>query len=403
MSEYTTLAVLAAFVLAYASISARLAKTVVSSAMLFTGFGLLCGPLGLNMLRLDVKAELLRFLAEITLALVLFTDAAMADLRVLRLSIGVSARLLLIGLPLTIAMGIGAGALLFEDLSLVELCLLATMLAPTDAALGKPVVTNPDVPASIRESLNVESGLNDGICVPLLFIFLALAHAEQGEWHASGLALRLILEEIGLGAIIGAATTLLAAAMLRFSARRGWINVSWLPTPIMALAITCFAAAQAFGGSGFIAAFVGGLTFGRLVKRDKEKLLHAAEGTGAVFCLLTWVVFGVGVVGRSIELYTWRIVLYAVLSLTVVRMVPVLLALMGTSLKLNSRLFIGWFGPRGLASVVFIILVLGEDLPGQDTLALTVVGTVVLSILAHGLTALPLAAAYGAGTSRNGV
>jgi NhaP-type Na+/H+ or K+/H+ antiporter len=300
MSEYSTLAVLAAFVFLYGVITDRLAKTVISGAIVFTGFGVLCGPMGLNVLRLSVDAGVLRALAELTLALVLFTDAANADLRVLKLSIGLPERLLLIGLPLTIALGIGAGWLVFGGLGILELGILATMLAPTDAALGKAVVTNEAVPAKVRESLSVESGLNDSICVPVLFIFLALATPNDGEGWSRGLAIRLVLEEIGIGAVVGLGLVLLASGALRFCANRKWVAETWLPIPIIALAVTCFATAQSLGGSGFIASFVGGLTFGGLTKRHKALLLEAAEGTGGVFSLLTWVVFGVAVVGTSI-------------------------------------------------------------------------------------------------------
>jgi NhaP-type Na+/H+ or K+/H+ antiporter len=390
MPEYANLAVLAGFVFAYGAIANRLAKTVLSGAIVFAGFGLLCGPSGLNILRLSINTELLRVLAELTLALVLFTDAAAADLRVLKLSIGLPERLLLIGLPLTIVLGMATGMLVFPGLGLLELGVLATMLAPTDAALGKPVVTNPAVPEKIRETLNVESGLNDGICVPVLYIFLALV-ADQ---RTPGMALRLILEEIGIGAVVGAGLVLMGAGVLRSSVARNWVAQTWLPIPIVALAVTCFATAQALGGSGFIASFVGGLAFGATVSRHKERLLWAAEGTGAVFSLLTWVIFGATVVGHAFGRLDWRVLCYAVLSLTLVRIAPVLLSLLGTGLRMESKLFIGWFGPRGLASVVFIIIVLGQNVPGRETLAVTVVCTVVLSILAHGLTARPLASMY---------
>jgi NhaP-type Na+/H+ or K+/H+ antiporter len=237
----------------------------------------------------------------------------------------------------------------------------------------------------------------------VLLIFLALTAKTAGTGGTTALALRLILEEIGIGAVVGVTLALLAAGILRLSLRRGWVGETWLPIPVVALAITCFATAQVLGGSGFISAFVGGLTFGGLVKHHKDQLLEAAEGTGGVFSLLTWVVFGVAVVSISVEQFNWRILLYAVLSLTVVRIIPVILSLIGTGLRLESKLFIGWFGPRGLASVVFIIIVLGKDLPGQNTLAVTVVCTVVLSIVAHGLTAMPLAAVYGARAQQRGV
>jgi len=276
------------------------------------------------------------------------------------------------------------------------------MLAPTDAALGQAVVTNPVVPAKVRESLNVESGLNDGICVPVLFIFLAIATNKTGDGGMLGLASRLIVEEIGIGAVVGLAVAWIASAILKRSISRGWVADSWLSIPVVAIAMTCFAMAQSLGGSGFIASFVGGLTFGAMTKDHKEQLLSAAEGTGDTFSLLTWVAFGAAVVGHSIEHFSWRIVVYAVLSLTVVRMLPVFLVLAGTGLRTKSKLFMGWFGPRGLASIVFIIIVLGKDLPGAHILAMTVVFTVILSILAHGLTANPLASAYGASVKDGG-
>jgi NhaP-type Na+/H+ or K+/H+ antiporter len=403
MSEYTILAVLAGFVFVYGAISNRLAKTVVSGAIVFTGFGVLFGPLGLRVLRLDVDAGSLRTLAELTLALVLFTDAANADLSVLKASAKLPVRLLLIGLPLTIALGMGAGAVVFSGLTVLELGVLATMLAPTDAALGKAVVTNPSVPAKIRESLNVESGLNDGICVPVLFIFLAVIANQSSEDGTAGLALRLVGEEIGIGGVVGVVLAVLAALILKFCVRRDWVAEFWLPIPILALALACFGTAQALGGSGFIASFLGGLIFGGFAKKDKEEVLRSAETAGGIFSLLTWVVFGVAVVGHSIHHVDWRVVLYAVLSLTVLRMLPVFLSLTGTGLRTGSKLFIGWFGPRGLASVVFIIIVFGEKLPSQDTLAMTVVATVVLSIIGHGLTANPLARAYGARAQQDGV
>ncbi|MHC5108944.1 MAG: cation:proton antiporter [Planctomycetota bacterium] len=403
MSEYAILAIFAAFVFVYISVSNRLSKTMISGAIVFTAFGVLCGPHVFNILPLDIEAESLKTLAEWTLALVLFSDAACADLGVIRKSIGLPQRLLLIGLPLTIALGFGAGWLIFDGLGMLELAILATMLAPTDAALGKAVVSNEAVPAKVRESLNVESGLNDGICVPVLFIFLALITGENAEGGTASLALRLLLEEIGIGAAVGLGVTFVASKFLKWCMGRDWIAETWLPLPVLALAFICFATAQAFGGSGFIASFVGGLLFGKLAKEQKEHLLHAAEGTGGIFSILTWIVFGVAVVGTVFEKFTWNCVLYAVLSLTVIRMLPVVLSLIGSGLRLDSKLFIGWFGPRGLASVVFIIIVIGEHLPGQKTLAMTVACTVILSIIAHGVTAVPLASAYGARAQKSGV
>jgi NhaP-type Na+/H+ or K+/H+ antiporter len=387
---YETLAIVAGFVFFYSISSRGLERTPINGAIVFSAFGLLFGPLGLGYLKFDPGTENLRTLAELTLAVLLFTDAANANLGVLKGNIKIPRRLLLVGLPLTIALGFGAGIVLFDGLTMFEIAIIATMLAPTDAALGKAVVTDPSVPAPIREGLNVESGLNDGICVPILFLFLALATESSGDQGAANLAVRLLAEEIGIGLGVGIVLTAIAAWLLKRCAGRGWVTESWRQLPVVTLAVACFAGAQSLGGSGFISSFTGGLLFGRLAGEKKEGLLLSAEGTGDTLALITWVVFGSAVVGHSIERVTWETVLYAVLSLTVIRMLPVFLVLGGSGLRTDEKLFMGWFGPRGLASIVFAVIVLNEQLPGDDTIMSTVACTIVLSVVAHGLSAHPL-------------
>jgi sodium/hydrogen antiporter len=292
--------------------------------------------------------------------------------------------------------------LVFPSLDTLEMALLAAMLAPTDAALGKPIVTSPDVPASIRESLNLESGLNDGICVPIVVILLGLAVGTQIEGSTMMHMVRVVGEEIGIGLIVGLALTGVATPILHVARRHGWSSGHWADVQIVALPAACFAAAQALGGSGFIACFMGGLLFGALRERGGQDLLRGAESTGETLALVTWVAFGAGVVGQMAYRVTWSSLSYAVLSLTVIRMLPVFLCLAGTGMTAGARLFIGWFGPRGLASIVFGIMVLDEGLPGNDTLAEAVLCTVVLSIMAHGVTANPLANAFSARGRRPG-
>lgn len=384
------LAILAAFVFIYSLISGGLEKTLINGAIVFTVFGLAVGPLGLGILTLEVDAEGLRLLAELTLALVLFTDAANSDLSALKHSYRIPQRLLLISLPLTILFGFGAGILLFNELTLLEIAILATMLAPTDAALGKAVVTNKSVPSNIREGLNVESGLNDGICVPILLIFLALATSANDQGGTSMLVLKLVAQALGIGFLVGFGLTLLGRWLLKLFTDQGWVTDSWRQLPVPALAVTCFAVAQWLGGSGFFACFTGGLLFGGLEKHHKKSLLLAADGTGDTLALITWVLFGAAVVGQSIGQFSWQIVLYALLSLTVVRMVPVFITLAGLNLRADEKLFMGWFGPRGLASIVFAVIVLNKHLPGGGTISMTVVCTIMLSIILHGLSANPL-------------
>ena len=392
---YQTLALLAVFVLIYSSVGGGVERSPISGPIVFTAFGLLVGPLGLGLLSLEVNGETIRIIAELTLALVLFTDAASADLGVLRKTWKLPTRLLVFGLPLTILLGFGVGLLVFNDLSLFEVALLATMLAPTDAALGKGVITNPAVPNGVRQGLNVESGLNDGICVPVLFLFLALALGHGGDQSTSSLAFSFFAEEIGIGLVVGLTLTAGTVWLLRLCHRRQWISHTWIQFPVVGLAVGCFATAQVLGGSGFIAAFVGGLLFGNRLKDYREALLRAAEGTGDTFALVMWVIFGAVVVGHSFEYFSFSIFLYAVLSLTLIRMAPVFVSLAGLGVSLEGKLFMGWFGPRGLASIVFGVIVLNSNLPNGHVLAHVMVWTVILSILLHGITANPWAKAYG--------
>jgi sodium/hydrogen antiporter len=282
---------------------------------------------------------------------------------------------------------------MFSWISPLEMALLAAILAPTDAALGKPVVTNPGVPAVTREALNIESGLNDGICVPIVVLLLGLAVGTQIEHGTMIHAFRVVAEELGIGAVVGLALTWLATLLMRFAEGQGWISEHWEEVPIVALAAVCFAAAQAAGGSGFIACFVGGLLLSGLRQAHKDVLLRGAIATGEAMALLTWIAFGVGALAPILGRLTWAGLLYAVLSLTAIRMAPVLVCLAGTGMRLAEKLFIAWFGPRGLATVVFGVIVLNEKLPGNDTIIAVAGCTVLLSVLAHGVTANPLVAA----------
>ncbi len=402
---YEIIAIIGLFVFAYGVIASRLGRTPINGPVVYLAFGVIAGPLGLGFLHVNIDGEGIRTVAELTLALVLFTDASNADLGVLRRTFHLPQRLLFIGLPLTIALGVGVGRLLFPDMGMLEIAILATMLAPTDAALGKAVVTNKVVPATVREGLNVESGLNDGICVPILFTFLALASHSAGGGSTSGLAGRLMAENIGIGVLVGAGAAFVAARALRMSSQRGWIEEPWVGVPIPALAFACFALTQLAGGSGFIACYTGGLLFGGLCREHKAEALEGAEGLGEVFSLVTWLVFGAAFVFQHPGVVDWRVIVYALLSLTAVRMLPVFISVIGFGLRFDAKLFLGWFGPRGLASIVFLVIVSDKNLPANDTIIAVTVATVVLSILAHGLTANPFSNAFGARAKResNGV
>ncbi len=392
---YEDLTLLTIFILVYSSVAGFIERSWISGPIVFTCFGLFIGPEGFNLLSWNTDRETMRNLAEVTLAVVLFTDAAGADMRVLKKTSMLPVRLLFIGLPLTILLGFALGVMIFDGVSLLIIALLATMLAPTDAALGQAVVTNQSVPDEVRQTLNAESGLNDGICIPVLLLFLAMALGHVSDGDTGALAVKLLIEEIGIGLAVGLSITFISVQLLKFSWQRKWLTPTWIQIPVVALALTCFSLAQYLGGSGFIAAFSGGLLFGILEKSMRDKFLRAAEGTGDTLALITWVIFGAAVAGSVLQSISWQVLFYAILSLTVIRMLPVFLALSGSGISTEGKLFIGWFGPRGLASIVFAVIVLSSNLPVDNVLTRTVACTIILSIILHGVTANLWARAYG--------
>ena len=387
---YVELAILALFIFVYSMVAGRIERSAISGPMVFVVAGFLIGPFGFGWLNGDATSSDLRTMADLTLALILFIDAANADMSVLKRQFRIPSRMLLLGLPGVIALGFGLAVLMFDGLSLYEAAILATMLAATDAALGKAVITNKAVPARIREGLNVESGLNDGICVPILLFFIALSVGE-GHGGESVSAIALVAEEIGIGMAVGMGLALVGTYLLRWCWKQGWVTEIWMQVTVVGLAIASFAIAQSLHGSGYIAAFTGGMLFGYLAKDATHKLVLAAEGTGETLALVTWMLFGAMVIGPAFQAFSWEVVVYALLSLTVIRVVPIFLSLGGLGESVSSRLFLGWFGPRGLASIVFAIIVINAEVPGGELLALVVICTVFMSLVAHGISANPLA------------
>ncbi|MGW6377947.1 cation:proton antiporter [Rhodococcus sp. NPDC055112] len=390
---------IAGVLLVFAALSRRLEGTPITAPIVFTAAGLLFGGEAVGLIDVHATAETVKLLAEVTLALVLFSDAARVDLSALRTEISLPARLLGIGLPLTIAAGFGAAVLVLGDLAWPEALLLAVILAPTDAALGQAVVTLRTLPLRVRQGLNVESGLNDGICVPLFLVVLAIAQAEAGA-IGGGAAVRLVTEQIGFGIAAGVGAGAIAAAILAAARRRGTIDPLWAQIVPVAAAVLAYTVAVPLGGSGFIAAFVGGLTYGAIRRRGGgvEEGARLLDEAGDLFSAVTFIVFGAVLLGPALGHLSLAVLGYAALSLTVVRMVPVALSLVGTHPRAPTVAFLGWFGPRGLATIVFVILILEEPgrLPHEDLLLTTAVITIGASVLAHGLSAAPLADRYAA-------
>src|SRR5918998_1113419 len=390
----TDLLVLAAVVFAFGLVSRRLEGTVLTPPIVFVAAGFVFGPAVLGLVEFGLEGHTVLLVSEIALSLVLFTDAASINFSVLRQNEGLPLRLLGIGMPLTIALGTASAALLLTDLTIWEAAIVGTVLSPTDAALGQAVVSDQRVPVRVRQALNVEAGLNDGLSVPFLTLFLALAVAKE-ELQPASFWIRFALEQVGLGVLVGVGVGLAGGWLVGRASQSEWMTESFQRLALLVLAIIAWALADQIGGNGFIAAFVGGLAAGPTIERVGERLIHFTEAEGQLLNLSVFFIFGVLVVG-VIQPLSWEVALYVVLSLTAIPMLPVALSLIGTHLGGVSVLFMGWFGPRGLASIVLGLIVVEEAplLAGRDEMMLVVALTVLLSVLLHGVTAAPLSAMY---------
>lgn len=372
-------------ILAFSTISKPVENSWVTGPMLFIAFGFIIGSNGFSLLSFSPNSASLKLLAELSLAVVLFNDASGLPLSQLFKTPRIAFRMLFIGLPITITLGYFCGIWIFDSLSWVEVALLAVALAPTDAALGQAVVKHPNVPKNIREGLNAESGLNDGICVPILLLFVSIAQHTTGDSIGEE-ALTLFIKEIGIGAIVGIIIAFLGYKLLKLTDTFKGFNHTWRQVPVFSIAIICFSSAQFLHGSGFIASFLGGLTFGYLSKMEYEDMTLISENAGDLLSFVTWVLFG-SVLVQSLSVLTFEIVLYSILSLTILRMLPIFISLTGTPLSTERKLFLGWFGPRGLASIVFAVIILQNTLPGLQTIISTIALTIFLSVIFHGITA----------------
>lgn len=378
----------------YGLLSRRLERTVFTAPMLFTAAGMAVYLVmnALNSLpwlptRENGAGFFLR-VAEVGLVLLLFTDASRTECRVLNSIRALPARLLSAGMLLTIALGALAALAVFRQLTLWEAGILAAILAPTDAGLGQIIVNSPRVPMRVRQALNVEAGLNDGLSVPFLLFFFALASA--GEEGARASLMQFIVEQLGYGVLVGGALGLLGGWLIGLAKRRGWMAESLQQLAVVTLPLLCLLASEAVAASMFIAAFVAGLAVQAGFKEAGKHSVEFTDEWGQLLNLTVFFLFGI-VVAREGRAFTWEHWLYAVLSLTVVRMLPVAVSLIGSRLSRPTVLFMGWFGPRGLASIVLgmVYLEMETHLPREDTIRLTVMATVGLSIFAHGLSALP--------------
>jgi NhaP-type Na+/H+ or K+/H+ antiporter len=374
--------------LGYALVQRRLKTTIITGPMVFVLLGILASSDVLGIIEVsssDAIVGVVNVLFQGTLALVLFTDAAALNFTAWRKDADYPMRLLGVGLPLTIVFGAVAAAVLFTNLNFWEAAMIGAMIAPTDAALGAAVISNPRVPERIRQALDVESGLNDGVSLPFLLIFMALASESDGRGVAET-----FINEIGIAVVVGVVVGAGGAWLLVRATRAGWAGSAWGSIAVVAITTSAFVIANPNGGSGFIATFVAGMAYGQMT-RDKIKPTELlAADVGLALVKVSFLMFGALVLLPSLGDITWQVVVMVVFALTVARIIPVAISMIGTGLRVPTILYMGWFGPRGLATIVYAALVVtSSQLSGISTITTVAVVTVGVSVFVHGMTAYP--------------
>jgi len=392
MHEYPVITLLVLVTFLFGLFSKTAERSIITAPMAFVGLGLIASPLGFDLFTFSTDDQFIRIIAEITLVSILFVEASTLDLQKLIKDSQIPARLLLIGLPLTMLAGTLIAAPLFPELGWWSLALMAFILSPTDAALGQAVVSSPLVPERLRRAINVESGINDGLVLPPILICIAALAHPGGDSRDISYWIEFTTGQLVIGPIAGAFVGWFGGWAVDYCSRRRWMNTTFQRLSAISLAILAWALAEQFHGNGYIAAFFGGLMLDTKTHSVRERIQEYGETEGQQLSLFVFLIFGLAMVPAAHGYWTWQSWCYALLSLTVIRIIPVMLSLKGTSINMPERMFIGWFGPRGIASILYLEMVvidLGDSALGQ---ALSVVVlTVLLSVFLHGASAAPAA------------
>jgi NhaP-type Na+/H+ or K+/H+ antiporter len=395
MGDHPSIIFAAAMIFIYGLFSKVADRSPITAPMIFVATGIMVGPLGFNMFHMEPYGALVKIITEVTLVLILFVDATTINLKHLIKDRATPIRLLLIGLPLTMLTGTLVAYLLFPGVDIWLLALMALILSPTDAALGQAVVKSENVPERVRRWIGTESGLNDGIALPPIFACMSVLSVGVGATDENWVLF--LLQQIILGAVIGGFVGWLGGTLISYFSNKGWMNSTFQRLVSGSLAVLCFAIAEHFGGNGFIAAFTGGLLLGASTKSQqvKERIQEFGEAEGQQLELFVFMIFSMLLVPKAYHYWDFTALLYAVLSLTIIRMLPVAISLIGKKLDMGTILFVGWFGPRGIASVLYLLLVvetLGYE--GYELILSVIVLTVLLSVFAHGASAVTLSNLY---------
>ena len=404
MHDHQLLIFFALLLFAFGLFSRLAERKSVTGPMVFMTVGILGSSLAFGFFHVTPAMGPVKLVAELALILVLFIDATMIDRSALAgASPRIPHRLLLIGLPLTMILGTGLGVLMFDGISIWAIVMMALILSPTDAALGQAVVKSEDVPIRIRQSISVESGLNDGIALPPLLICMALLGAEAGDHEGAWLGF--VIKQITLGPVVGLAVGWIGGTLIQRMSDRGWMEETYQRLSALPMAILAFAFAESVGGNGFISAFVAGLglTMGITSTHVRHQIQEFGETEGTQLILVVFLIFGLAMVPVAAQYWGWRELVYALASLTVLRMVPVAISMIGGKLDWKTVAFIGWFGPRGIASVLYLLMAVAAiGLEGYETVMSVIVLTIAISVYAHGISATPLSRRYGASTNDRG-
>ena len=392
--EFMLLGILCCVVV-YSILTKAIGRTILTLPIIFVAVGFFVSEPVKMLGSHETLRNSTRFLAEITLILVLFADASHVRFANLKKTFMLPLRMLVIGMPLTIALGTIVVFFIAPKNGIAMALLTAAVLTPTDAALGQSVVSSPDVPVRLSQTINVESGLNDGLALPFVLFGAILASSGGGGDATSGLALS-AAQQVILGPLAGIAVGWAVARILDFAEDRDWVLESAKGVCFVATAFTSYLCAELVGGNGFIAAFVGGLVFGNTYRHELHFVREFMEGTGQILTMAAFLVFGALMLPDGLVHLTSTTLMIALAMLTFVRMFPIWLSLGGTGLDIREKLFLGWFGPRGLASILFTLIMMDQfDFPNKEELLACVSMTVVLSVVLHGLSATPLASRIG--------
>ena len=391
MHEFPIIVFMALLILRYGFFSKKAENSMITAPMVFVIIGLLVSLFDLEILQEGPKAGFVKPLMEFTLLLILFIDGSTIDLKSLTKESSLPIRLLSIGLPLTMIAGALIAIPLFPEVRPLILILMALILSPTDAALGQAVVTGVQVPHRIRQTINVESGFNDGISLPPILVCIALLSGSAGEGFDRSYWLGFVAKQFIYGPLIGGLVGWLGGKLVESASKRGMMTSIYQMLSAVSLAILSFSAAEFFGGNGFIAAFVAGMLLGTKNEAVRERMKEFGEAGVQIMVLFIFLLFGILLVPISVPFWDWRAFVYAILSLTVVRMLPVAISLFKSGLDQKTVYFIGWFGPRGIASVLYLLMaIIGLGSEGYELIVSVITLTVLMSIFLHGATTVPL-------------